>query len=156
MSEALNTLAVDDLVPHRGDMRWLDTVVSANHDAVVAESTIRPDSFFVRDGALPVWVGVEFMAQAVAIWAGHRGLQHGRAARIGLLLGTRRYDVYRQAFRVGDRLRIEARCEFMGDNGLGMFACRILVDDDVVAQANLSVFEPPDEAAFLNSSEVSA
>jgi predicted hotdog family 3-hydroxylacyl-ACP dehydratase len=152
MSEALNTLAVDDLVPHRGDMRWLDTVVSANHDAVVAESTIRPDSFFVRDGALPVWVGVEFMAQAVAIWAGHRGLQHGRAARIGLLLGTRRYDVYRQAFRVGDRLRIEARCEFMGDNGLG----RILVDDDVVAQANLSVFEPPDEAAFLNSSEVSA
>ena len=40
----------------------------------------------------------------------------------------------------------------MGENGLGMFACRILVDDEVAATANLSVFEPPDEAAFVNSS----
>lgn len=156
MSELNHPWSVDDLVPHRGDMSWLDTVVSANQDEVVAEATVRPDSFFVRDGALPIWVGVEFMAQAVAAWAGHRGRQHGRAARIGFLLGTRRLDVHRQAFRVGDRLRIEARCELMGDNGLGMFACRILVDGELAAQANLSVFEPPDEAAFLNSSEVSA
>ncbi len=156
MSEALHTWTVDDLIPHRGDMSWLDTVLSADQDAVVAEATIRPDSFFVCDGALPIWVGVEFMAQAVAAWAGHRGRQQGRAARIGFLLGTRRFDVRRQAFRVGDRLRIEARCELMGDNGLGMFACRILVDGEVSAEANLSVFEPPDEAAFLKFSEVSA
>ena len=156
MSELNHTSSVDDLVPHRGDMSWLDTVVSANQDEVVAEATVRPDSFFVRDGALPIWVGVEFMAQAVAAWAGHRGRQHGRVARIGFLLGTRRFDAHRQALRVGDRLRIEARCELMGDNGLGMFACRILVDGELVAQANLSVFEPPDEAAFLHLSEVSA
>jgi predicted hotdog family 3-hydroxylacyl-ACP dehydratase len=156
MSELNQTWSVDDLVPHRGDMSWLDTVVSANQDEVVAEATVRPDSFFVRDGVLPIWVGVEFMAQAVAAWAGHRGRQHGRAARIGFLLGTRRLDVQRPAFRVGDRLRIEARCELMGDNGLGMFACRILVDGELAAQANLSVFEPPDEAAFLHLSEVSA
>lgn len=156
MSEALNTWTVDDLVPHRGDMSWLDTVVSADADTVVAEATIRPDSFFVRDGALPIWVGVEFMAQSVAAWAGHRGRQQGRPARIGFLLGTRRFDVHRQAFRVGERLRIEARCKLMGDNGLGMFACRILVDGEVAAEANLSVFEPPDEAAFLKFSEVSA
>lgn len=156
MSEALNTWTVDDLVPHRGDMSWLDTVVSADADTVVAEATIRPDSYFVRDGALPIWGGVEFMAQSVAAWAGHRGRLQGRPARIGFLLGTRRFDVHRQAFRVGERLRIEARCELMGDNGLGMFACRILVDGEVAAEANLSVFEPPDEAAFLKFSEVSA
>ena len=156
MSELNHTWTVDDVVPHRGDMSWLDTVVSVDEDEVVAEATVRPDSFFVRDGALPIWVGVEFMAQAVAAWAGHRGRQHGCAARIGFLLGTRRLDVHRQAFRVGDRLRIEARCELMGDNGLGMFACRILVDGELAAQANLSVFEPPDEAAFLHLSEVSA
>lgn len=156
MSEAPNTWTVDDLVPHRGDMSWLDTVVSADADTVVAEATIRPDSFFVRDGALPIWVGVEFMAQSVAAWAGHRGRLQGRPARIGFLLGTRRFDVHRQAFRVGERLRIEASCELMGDNGLGMFACRILVDGEVAAEANLSVFEPPDEAAFLKFSEVSA
>lgn len=156
MSESMPIWSVDELVPHRGDMSWLDAVVSANHNEVVAEATVRADSFFVRDGNLPIWVGVEFMAQAVAAWAGHRGRQQGRTARIGFLLGTRRLEVHRQAFRVGDCLRIEARCELMGDNGLGMFACRILVGGELAAEANLSVFEPPDEVAFLNSSEVSA
>ena len=38
----------------------------------------------------------------------------------------------------------------MGDNGLGMFACRLLDGDDEVATANVSVFEPPDPDAYLN------
>jgi predicted hotdog family 3-hydroxylacyl-ACP dehydratase len=144
---------VADLVPHRGDMSWLDTVVSADEEQVVAHARIRPSSYFVRDGALPAWVGVEYMAQTIAAWAGNRARQQGSAVKIGFLLGTRRYEVQRQAFLVGDTLCIEARCELRGDNGLGMFACRILIDGDVVATANLSVFEPPDEAAFLKFGE---
>lgn len=41
----------------------------------------------------------------------------------------------------------------MGDNGLGMFACRILHGEAVLATANISVFEPPDAAAYLESGE---
>lgn len=149
-------LAVQDLVPHRGEMSWLDAVMHADDAGVVAQSKIRPDSYFVRDGRLPVWVGVEYMAQAVAAWAGNRARLRGQTVKIGLLLGTRRYEAHRQAFLVGDTLRIEARCELSGDNGLSMFACTLLVDEKVAATANLSVFEPPDEAAFLNSSEESA
>lgn len=157
MSEyTMANVPVDDLVPHRGGMSWLDVVCSADDETVVAQATIKPDSYFVRDGELPVWCGVEYMAQTVAAWAGQRARRKGEAVKIGFLLGTRRYDVHRQAFRVGDCLRIEARCELLADNGLGMFACRILVDDELVATANLSVFEPPDEAAFLNSSGESA
>ena len=143
---------VKELVPHRGDMSWLDAVLKADEDTLVASARIRPDSYFVRDGVLPVWVSVEYMAQAVAAWAGHRARAKGMPVRIGFLLGTRRLDVHRQCFHVGDGLRIEVHRELMGENGLGMFACRILVDDEVAATANLSVFEPPDEAAFVNSS----
>lgn len=153
---AMQDVPMDDLVPHRGDMSWLDCVLSADNETVVAQATIRTDDYFVRDGTMPVWCGVEYMAQAVAAWAGRRAQLKGEAVKIGFLLGTRRYDVNRQAFYVGDCLRIEARCELLADNGLGMFACRILVDGEVVASGNLSVFEPPDEAAFLNSSGESA
>lgn len=152
MSASQYMVVVDDLVPHRGDMSWLDTVVAVDEDGIVAQSCVRSDSYFVRDGVLPVWVGVEYMAQAVAAWAGHRAYSQGTPVKIGFLLGTRRFDVWRQGFDVGDVLRIEARCELMGDNGLGMFACRIVVDGEVVASANVSVFEPPDEAAFLSLS----
>jgi hypothetical protein len=48
-------------------------------------------------------------------------------------------------------LRIEARRELFGENGLGMFSCRILEGERELARANLSVFEPPDPAAFLES-----
>lgn len=150
MLERLADLSVDELVPHRGAMSWLDTVLQADDERVVARATVRPDSYFVRDGMLPVWVGVEYMAQAVAAWAGNRARRKGGPPKIGLLLGTRRYDTHRQAFRVGDQLHIDIRCELMGDNGLGMFACQILVDDVLAAEGNLSVFEPPTEAALRN------
>ena len=46
--------------------------------------------------------------------------------------------------RLGLRLRIECHRELMGDNGLGMFACRLLDGERELASANVSVFEPPD------------
>ncbi len=51
----------------------------------------------------------------------------------------------------GALLRVEATRELLGDNGLGMFRCRILEDGDELATANVSVFEPPDAMAYLES-----
>ena len=72
--------------------------------------------------------------------------------RPGFLLGTRRYEALRPMLAFGLRLRIEARCELFGDNGLGLFACRILDGDTEIAAANVSVFEPPDPDAYLGNS----
>ncbi|MCW5220043.1 hypothetical protein D5041_09740 [Verminephrobacter aporrectodeae subsp. tuberculatae] len=141
---------VADLVPHSGTMRWLDRVIRVNAERAVAEADIRGTSLFVRAGRLDAWIGIEYMAQTISVWAGHRALQEGRSIALGFLVGTRRYDVHRQSFQVGECLRMEADCELMGSDGLGMFACRILVGDEVAARANLSVFEPRADAEFLN------
>jgi len=150
MSLMDETLRVADLVPHRGTMSWLDRVVSVDAERVVAEADIGEASLFLRGGQLDAWIGIEYMAQAIAAWAGHRARGQGRQVTLGFLVGTRRYEVRRQSFKIGDCLRIEAGCELMADNGLGMFACRILVGGEVAATANLSVFEPPEGEAFLN------
>jgi len=103
---------------------------------------------------VPAWIGIEYMAQAIAAWAGCRALARGEPARIGLLLGTRRYHGSVGHFAIGAQLRIEARRELFGDNGMGMFSCRILEGESELARAQVSVFEPPDPTAFLEAMSV--
>ena len=142
---------VERLVPHRGGMLWLERVLSCDEHAVVAEAVVHEDHPFAEDGAVPAWIGIEYMAQAIAAWAGGRALARGEAVKPGFLLGTRRYEAHRAALAVGLRLRIEANCELFGDNGLGLFACRLLDGDEEIATANVSVFEPPDPDAYLGN-----
>ena len=137
------------VVPHSGRMLMVDGLLAGDADSVTVSAQVRPDNLFADAAGVPGWVGIEYMAQAVAAWAGCRALERGEPAKIGFLLGTRRYASTRAHFAFGTQLRIEARRELFGENGLGMFACRILEGEAELARANLSVFEPPDPAAFL-------
>jgi predicted hotdog family 3-hydroxylacyl-ACP dehydratase len=146
-------LAITDLVPHSGAMSWLDRVIEADAESLLAQATVRADHLLVRDGQLSASAGVEYMAQAAAAWAGYQ--RHMRAdadgaARIGFLLGTRRYQSSRAAFHVGDVLHISVQRLFQAENGLGQFECVIRVDGAEVARASLNVFGPDDPEAFLN------
>src|SRR5204863_4226908 len=91
----------------------------------VAEVDVAPDSLFAQADGVPAWVGIEYMAQTIAAWAGGRARRAGREPAVGFLLGSRRYQAHRPAFACGQTVRICTRCEFIGDNGLGQFACRI-------------------------------
>jgi predicted hotdog family 3-hydroxylacyl-ACP dehydratase len=147
--ETLSPGRIEALIPHRGAMRLLDRVLEADGERVLAEVEVPFDGLFVRDGAVPSWIGIEYMAQAVAAWAGLRARQGGGAPRPGLLLGTRRYEARCDGFASGSRLQVEARCEMMGGNGLGQFACRIAQDGRELAVARISVMDPPDGAEAL-------
>lgn len=141
-------------IPHRGAMRLLDRVVAVDDTQVVAEVEVPFDGLFVRDGGVPAWVGIEYMAQAVSAWAGARARSHGGAPRAGLLLGTRKYETSGEPFACGARLRIEARCEIMGGNGLGLFDCTIEDEAGVkLAGARISVFDPPEGSSVLDGGQ---
>jgi predicted hotdog family 3-hydroxylacyl-ACP dehydratase len=137
--------AMDAWVPHRGAMNLLDSVAHCDPQAIEARVRVPADGLFVGDEGVPAWVGIEYMAQAVAAWSGARARVGGGSPRIGYLLGSRRYEAVVPRFEVGAELRVFAHCELMGDNGLGMFECRIEQDGRVLASGRLSVFEPPDE-----------
>jgi len=143
------TSSIEAYVPHRGAMRLIDRVVAVDEAHAVAELDVPDDGLFVHDGAVPAWVGIEYMAQTVALWAGARAMRAGGAPAIGFLLGSRRYEAGVAAFPGGATLRVEARCEMAGDNGLGVFDCGIAMNGDIVATARLSVFEPKDGSALL-------
>lgn len=136
---------VEHFVPHRRTMSLLSRLIAVNAEEAQAEVDITPASLFARDDGVPAWVGIEYMAQAIAAWAGARARRAGHEPGIGFLLGSRRYSITQPAFVFGQKLRITARCELIGDNGLGQFACRIsdAVTGEQFAEAMVSVFEPP-------------
>ena len=142
---------IEQVIPHRGTLLLLDRVLEYDLEWIAVELCVPADSPFHVDGGVPAYVGVEYMAQAVACWAGCHARGRGEPPPIGFLLGTRRYECAVPLFRSGQRLRVEARREILGENGLGVFACRILAADQALATANVSVFEPPDAMAYLEN-----
>lgn len=148
--EQFSTTAVEQWIPQRGSMRLLDRIVQVDAECAVAEVRVPPDGLFMQDGKVPAWVGIEYMAQTIAVWAAGRSRgRGGEGPKLGLLLGSRRYEAHCDGFPCGATLRIEARCEIMGDNGLGVFDCRVEMAGRDVATAQVSVFEPDDALALL-------
>lgn len=142
---------IEQVIPHRGTMLLVDRVVRWDAETVAVELTVPADGPFHVEGGVPAYMGVEYMAQAVACWAGCQARERSLPPPLGFLLGSRRYESSVPLFRSGQLLRVEARREILGENGLGVFACRILAADRELATANVSVFEPPDALAYLEN-----
>jgi predicted hotdog family 3-hydroxylacyl-ACP dehydratase len=140
---------IEACIPHRGAMRLVHRILAHDDDSIVVEADVPFDGLFVERAGMPAWIGIEYMAQAIAAWAGARACDRGEGPKLGFLLGTRRYTSACSHFASGAVLRVEARREIMGDNGLGVFDCRILCDGEELASAHVSVFEPADASVFL-------
>lgn len=145
--------AITELVPHAGPMCLLDRVLAAEGERLSAEVVVPAQGLFCQDGGVGAWVGIEYMAQAVAAWAGWQARAAGQPPRIGLLLGTRRYRCGVPRFAAGQRLQVDIERAYQADNGLGQFDCRIQADGVELASATLTVFGPEDPSAFLNGEE---
>lgn len=147
--DAFAATRVESYIPQRGSMRLVDRILEVDEHHAVAEVDVPFDGLFVRDGQVPGWIGIEYMAQTVSAWAGLRHRGKGTGPQPGLLLGSRRYEVHCAGFPSGKLLRVEARCEFIGSNGLGQFDCRILMDGEEVAVGRIAVLDPPDGTNLL-------
>lgn len=145
---------IQGLVPHSGAMSLLGRLLAADDENLSAEVVIDAASVFCTDGAVGAWVGVEYMAQAVAAHAGFAARLKGEPVRVGFLLGTRRYACSVPAFAVGSRLHIHVQRALQGENGLGAFDCRIVDSSDgaELASATITVFQPPNLETFLQRS----
>ena len=116
---------VAELIPHAGPMCLLARVVE--HEPTRTVCSVVPgrgDLLAERDGHVPVWVGLEYMAQCVAAHAGLISRSAGRAPRPGLLLGSRRLRFDARYFAPDRELRVTAR-HHHGERGLVAFDCEI-------------------------------
>jgi predicted hotdog family 3-hydroxylacyl-ACP dehydratase len=136
-------------LPHAGPMCLLQRIVAVDEGSLAATTMFGDDNLFCRDGRIGAWVSLECMAQAVAAWAGYQERAADRAPRIGLLLGTRRFDCHRPWLPLDRPLRFEVTREIQLADGLGQFTGRTLDGDEVLATAVITVIAPEDPLAVI-------
>lgn len=150
MTLAFQQWSMAELLPHAGDMILLDAVLSCDDEQIVVTATPHAGTILVdAHGVLPAWTGIEYMAQAIACFAGVHERVHGRPPKVGFLLGTRSYDSKVAAFALNKTLRISATKQYQEANGLGAFQCRIENENGVLVEASINVFEPPELEKYL-------
>lgn len=132
--------SVEQVLPHAAPMILIDEVLAYGGDNLTAAVTIRHDSHFMQPAGVPSYVGIEYMAQAVAAYGGFEALNDQRPVRIGFLLGTRNFVANVPFFEVGDRLVVDVSVIYR--DALSSFSCRVSIEERVVAEANLSVYQP--------------
>ncbi len=144
---------IHTLVPHAEPMVLLDRVISFENENLCAEVTIRPDSLFCSEEGVGAWVGIEYMAQAIAAHAGYEQQLHGLPTKVGFLLGSRRYDCNWPMFPIGSVLQVHVHRVLLSENGLGSYECRIEAkgrhDVNLNATAIVTVFQPVNIGGFL-------
>lgn len=145
---------IRSLVPHAGKMMLLDRAIAATEESFCAEVTVRPDSFFCGEQGVGAWVGIEYMAQTIAAYAGYVARLRGESVKVGFLLGSRYYDCGCDFFAPLSVLQIHARCVLQSNNGLGSFECTIDDQRSRLATATITVFQPADLSKFLEENIV--
>ncbi|BCX80829.1 hypothetical protein MIT9_P0405 [Methylomarinovum caldicuralii] len=144
---------ITELLPQRGVMRLVDEVVEITDETARTALTVRDDPLFLLEpGRVPAWVGLEYMAQTVAVWSGYHCLHRGEPIRAGLLLGTRRFEAAVDHFPVGQKLCVRARRVFRAANDMCVFDCAIEAGRPL-ADARLNVLLPQDLKAYLERAD---
>jgi predicted hotdog family 3-hydroxylacyl-ACP dehydratase len=139
---------VAELVPHSGNMSLLDEIIDYGDEWLHARVRITEKSLFMDERGVPALVGIEYLAQTVAAYAGLQERNHGGKPKLGFLLGARKYQCSTDYFSIGDTLELHVELEMQADNGLNVFQCS-LKGNNSEASARLNVFQPDDADEFL-------
>ena len=141
--------SLEELLPHSRTMLLLDEAVDAGDDWALAAVRVAEDSLFYDPQlkGVPTWIGLEYMAQTVALYSGIRARRAGQPVKLGLLLGTRRYEAETESFALGSWLTIRVAREW-DDGQMAVFDCQVSTERPL-ASARINVYLPDDLPAFL-------
>jgi predicted hotdog family 3-hydroxylacyl-ACP dehydratase len=142
----------EEVLPHRPPMILIDSIDEIGPDYMLSHVRIDETSLFYEHGkGVPVWVGIEYMAQTVAAFVGADSRRNGEPIKMGFLLGTRRLNTDTTFFVLGQKLQIQIT-RLLQESELGQFQCRILNEaGEELAAGNISTYMPDDCHAFLES-----
>ena len=147
----MNNYPIEKVLPHDHPMILLDQLVTYSETTACCSVLISSKSNFYNDDrkAVPSYVGLEYMAQTIAAYANAIKLDHGGSVALGFLVSARTYKAKVSEFKIGAKLFISVERLFKEENGLSVFECTIKLDDALLVEARINVFEPDDPEQYL-------
>jgi predicted hotdog family 3-hydroxylacyl-ACP dehydratase len=128
---------------HREPILLVDTLLDIGADFARCEWLAEAPEFEEAERGIPAYIGIETMAQCIAVHAGARARVRGFGPPLGFLLGTRHFSSSVSHLVPGRTYVAECRELVRDSQGMGSFACQLLLDGESVATANLAVLEQP-------------
>ena len=138
-----------ELIPHRPPMLLVNRILSLGKKASRAEVFIDEETpFYEKNLGVPASIGIEFMGQTAALIAGQQALNNPEEAKLGFLLGTRKYQSNVAYFKENSVLEVSCIEGAMVGETLASFNCEIRYKNstEVIATASLSVLRKPAES----------
>jgi predicted hotdog family 3-hydroxylacyl-ACP dehydratase len=141
---------LDALMAHRAPMILLDGIVGLEATHGTCRVTIREDSPFAEPGGVPSLVGVEYLAQTIAILSGWQGFSQGLPPSLGFLLSVPKYHASGAYFYPGQTLQVTVN-HIWGDGELMQFEGNITnAEGAEIASGVLNVFRPENPDQYLD------
>ncbi|MDB4987019.1 MAG: thioester dehydrase [Myxococcaceae bacterium] len=131
--------SIEQLLPHRAPMLWVDSVISHDGDDVHCRLTLRDSHVFVVNGEADPVVSIEWMAQTVGALVGLFDRSRDEPPRPGYLIAVPEATFLVDVFHVGDVLDLRAHRAW-GDDTLASFEAEVERNGELVAKAQLSVY----------------
>jgi predicted hotdog family 3-hydroxylacyl-ACP dehydratase len=112
---------VGELIPHARGMLLLARVLEHGPEhAVCTAMPVASELFRDAAGQVPAWVGLEYLAQCVAVYGALAARAEGRPPRMGPFIGGRRLALRVSHFEPEQVLRVTVR-HLRGERGLIAF-----------------------------------
>ncbi|KZN48627.1 3-hydroxylacyl-ACP dehydratase [Pseudoalteromonas luteoviolacea] len=144
-----NSYGIEQLIAHRDPMILISELTEYDTSQATGVVRITADSPFISEKGVPSYVGIEYMAQMVAAYAGAKALDNGGTIDIGFLLGSRKYKTHIPYFKPAQNLVVSVEELHKEESGLGVFDCKIKYNDELLAEAKVNVFQPDDPQGFI-------
>ena len=143
------TGSIGDILPHDMPMILLDRYVSSTDTGLIAEVIISEDTpFFTENAGVPAYIGVEYIAQAIAAFNGLKDLNRGATVQPGFLLGSRKVDLKVDHFPLGSSVTVNVDTSF-NDGEMAVFDGTITMNDKLVVSGRINVYQPADPGPML-------
>lgn len=136
---------IEDLVPHGAPIRMVDSLDAWETGFARCSMLVRDTTPFVRDGELNTLLTIEHMAQSVAACLGYEAFQVGTGVRVGMIIASRSFELFRPVVHVGELLTIEVTRQ-RGNADLSHFLGEVHVGDELIAKAHMTLIhaeKPP-------------
>ena len=137
---------ISDYLPHSSAITLIDEILEfIPCESIKVRSVINEQNPFLEDGKFMTQKAIEMMAQSLGVYDSKMRELRGEKAGFGFLLASRKFEMFKPFFEVGDEIVINSVCSIQDESGFGVYDCELFVNGELGARAALNVMSPDEE-----------